>query len=181
MLINPTKKSMPLFSALPQVADKAIAKQQAQADQFFSWHANYFTADRKKYVLLVNDLTYTPILLNNMNAQAKKTLDISFISGIRMAFAIAGIKPEAVTAYLTQAGALQINAAFDRVTIGVLNEYLFQLSLFSEREPLKSDRVLQPEYLAYLSKIYINRLSKPKLYNSRGALKAAVAEFMAHK
>jgi hypothetical protein len=63
----------------------------------------------------------------------------------------------------------------------VLNEYLFQLSLFSEREPLKSDRVLQPEYLAYLSKIYINRLSKPKLYNSRGALKAAVAEFMAHK
>lgn len=63
MIIGATKKAQPLFSAFITVKDKEYGKQFAQANPLFSWHANYLNVNRKKILILLNDQTYTPIIL----------------------------------------------------------------------------------------------------------------------
>lgn len=56
MLIVPTKKAIPLFSTFPITARETISLESS----FFSWHANYFNSNRKKILVIVNDLTLSP-------------------------------------------------------------------------------------------------------------------------
>ncbi len=53
MIINPIKKTQVLFNKLKQTEDKEIVKRYSDANQFFSWHANYITVDRKKVIILM--------------------------------------------------------------------------------------------------------------------------------
>ncbi|MFL2100113.1 DUF6933 domain-containing protein [Desemzia sp. FAM 23989] len=64
MIIGVTKKTQPLFSALPTIEDKENGKRFAQVNPLFSWHANYINVNRKKILILLNDQTYTPLVLH---------------------------------------------------------------------------------------------------------------------
>lgn len=45
MIIAPTKKSLPLFNEFSVSTNISSSTERS----FYSWHANYFTLDRKKY------------------------------------------------------------------------------------------------------------------------------------
>ena len=124
MIINPTKKASVLFNQLPQVEDAVSAREFAKANPFFSWHANYFNVNRKKMVLVTNDLTYVSFILVDVNAQTKKQLADLIPEGIRTIFAALGIEKDQIEQYLAMAGALEVNAGFNRVVTGVMNNML---------------------------------------------------------
>lgn len=121
LLINPTAKAQNIFTGLPAVADSAQGKLFATTNPLFSWHATYFNVQRKKILLLVNDLTYFPIVLADINAANKKKLAEIFPAAVYTAFIEAGIAPTQVEKYLALAGDIKINAGFNRVVVGVMN------------------------------------------------------------
>lgn len=120
MIINPTKKALPIFNKLVKVADKDQAKRFATANPFFSWHANYYSVNRKKIVILVNDLTYATVVLYDINAKNKTNLARFITDGIRAAFKIAGISDKDIDAYFAMAGKIELNVGFNRQVTGVI-------------------------------------------------------------
>ncbi|MDU5333655.1 DUF6933 domain-containing protein [Enterococcus sp.] len=124
MIINPSKKALPLFNQLPQAADKKLARSFSDKNPFFSWHANYFNVKRKKVLLLVNDLTYFPIVLIGIDAKTKKQLKEIIPNAITDVFQAAGIPQEKITEYFDLAGEIEIGAGYNRVITGIINNMI---------------------------------------------------------
>lgn len=75
--------------------------------------------NRKKILLLVNDLTYFPIVLVGIDAQTKKRLNAIIPQAIREVFQAAEIPQKKVEEYLDLAGAIEVNKGYNRVVTGV--------------------------------------------------------------
>ena len=125
MIINPVKKAQVLFNKLSQTEDKESSKRYSDVNPFFSWHANYITVDRKKVIIMVNDLTLLPLLINDVNAKAKPELDKIIETGIKEMFHLIGVDDKNINLYFQQAGEIEINAAYNRRTMGHINNYLY--------------------------------------------------------
>lgn len=121
MIIGDTKKAQPLFSALPRIEDKEYGQQFAQINPLFSWHANYINVNRKKAIILLNDQTLTPIILQDVHAQKIKQLPEIIPEAIRIAFKIAGISSEKIAEYLKLTGDIQITTTSNRSVMGSIN------------------------------------------------------------
>lgn len=124
MIINPSKKASPLFHHLPEVADKKMARSFSDKNPLFSWHANYFNVKRKKVLLLVNDLTYFPIVLIGIDAQTKKQLGKIIPAAIEEVFQAAGIPQTKIVKYLDLAGNIEVSAGYNRVITGIINNMI---------------------------------------------------------
>lgn len=124
MIVNSSKKALPLFNQLPEVADKKRARSFSDKNPLFSWHANYFNVKRKKVLLLVNDLTYFPIVLIGIDAQTKKQLGKIIPAAIEEVFQTAGIPQTKIAEYLDLAGDIEVSAGYNRVITGIINNMI---------------------------------------------------------
>lgn len=124
MIINPSKKALPLFNHLHEVADKKMARSFSDKNPLFSWHANYFSVKRKKVLLLVNDLTYFPIVLIGIDAQTKKQLGKIIPAAIEEVFEAAGISQAKIAEYFDLAGDVEVSAGYNRVITGIINNMI---------------------------------------------------------
>ncbi|MDU3613775.1 MAG: hypothetical protein E7F90_15360 [Enterococcus avium] len=124
MIINSSKKALPLFNQLPEVGDKKRARSFSDKNPLFSWHANYFNVKRKKVLLLVNDLTYFPIVLIGIDAQTKKQLGKIIPAAIEEVFQAAGIPQTKIVEYLELAGDIEVSAGYNRVITGIINNMI---------------------------------------------------------
>lgn len=172
MIIGVTKKAQPLFSALPSVEDTEYGKQFAATNPLFCWHANYFNYHRKKILVLLNDLTYTPIILQDINAQKKKQLAKLIPEAIRVAFVIAGVSKEKTEEYLKVAGDIQVGATSNRSLTGSINLMTRELSSFK----LDLSETINAEAIALYSKSIHMPLIKKTNMHSAEALRAALDE-----
>lgn len=170
MIINPTKKSLPLFSALPKVADSQASKAFSTANPFFSWHANYYNVNRKKVLVLVNDLTMMPIVIADVNAQSKKQLAQMITEGIWCAFRWAGIANEQIQQYLDIVGEIEVNAGFNRQVTGVTTMYI-QMAEHSKK--FVSNERIQAKLMVWLAESGTNSLSD---YYPKKALVKAIEQ-----
>ena len=170
MIIGATKKAQPLFSALPIMEDKEYGRQFAQANPLFSWHANYINVNRKKVLILLNDLTYTIIILQDINAQKKKQLAELIPEAIRAAFEIAGISNEKTAEYLKVSGGIQVTNTSNRSVLGSVNLVAEELSTFR----LNIHQTINRDVMVYYSDYIHMRLSKQGYRNSAEALQAAL-------
>ncbi|WP_431383043.1 DUF6933 domain-containing protein [Enterococcus gallinarum] len=59
MNLIPTKKALPLFSVFPKSKNESPNLERS----FYSWHASYFTFNRKKILVLVNGKSFSPIIV----------------------------------------------------------------------------------------------------------------------
>lgn len=170
MIIGATKKAQPLFSALPSINDKEYGKQFAQANPLFSWHANYINVNRKKVLILLNNQSYTPIILHDINAQKKKQLSKLISEAIRVAFDIAGISNEKTEEYLKIAGEIQITTTSNRSILGSVNLVTEDLSVFR----LNMNQTINSEAMTFFSNYIHTQLFKQGYRNSAEALKEAL-------
>lgn len=130
MIINSSKKALPLFNQLPEVADKKRARSFSDKNPLFSWHANYFNVKRKKVLLLVNDLTYFPIVLIGIDAQTKKQLEKIIPAAIEEVFQAAGIPQTKIVEYLELAGDIEVSAGYNRVITGIINNMIASMEYY---------------------------------------------------
>lgn len=170
MIIGVTKKAQPLFSALPTTKDKEDGKRFAQANPLFSWHANYINVNRKKMLILLNDLTYTPIILQDVNAQKKKHLPQLIPEAIRVAFEIAGISNEKTEEYLRMAGDVQVADTSNRSVLGSINLVAEEFSYFD----LSFNQTINREKMTVYSDYIHTKLLKQGYSSSAKALQEAL-------
>lgn len=156
MMINPTKKTLPLFSTLTQVSDANQGKAFSLTNPFFSWHANYYNVNRKKILVLVNDLTMVPVVIADVNAKNKKELAVDIIAGIRVAFKQAGVGDKNIQEYLTLAGEIEVNRGFNRPVTGVTTMFVREAAFF----PLDLSQRIQPRLMGWLADTPIQRLAE---------------------
>lgn len=155
MIINPTKKSLPLFSTLIKTTDKNWGQAYSTVNPFFSWHANYYNVNRKKIVVLVNDLTFSSIVIADVNAQRKKELDALIREGIRVVLVNAGASKAQIQKYFELAGEMEVNAGFNRRVTGVTTMFVEELSYAG---PIDFRFPLQEHLMAYLSQYGVSKL-----------------------
>lgn len=158
MIINPTQKTQILFNKVPAVADKKIAKGFSEVNPFFSWHANFYTKNRKKFLILVNDLTYMPIVIGGVDATRKKELSSLIPKAIYQIFTATGISERDAATYLRLAGPLEVNAGFNRTVTGVINVMLEHAKMLSST--LTSDEGIDIQISLILATSFV-KATKP--------------------
>lgn len=131
MIINPTKKALVVFNKVKPADDFSEAKAFSTENSFFSWHANYYSIDHKKIVILINDLTNAVVVLYDIRANNKMHLDTYITAGVRTAFTLAGISDEMINTYLELAGETIVNEGFNRSVTGRLTNLISKIKEFS--------------------------------------------------
>ncbi|GGE27806.1 hypothetical protein GCM10011391_02870 [Pullulanibacillus camelliae] len=114
MLIQCSKKLLDQLKIKPQV--------QNVAEPFFSWHANLMMVNRRKTIVLVNDLHRYVIVLYGLKAKDFKNLPSLITSAIRETYQQEGIKEELVEKYLKQAPQFFFSKTKDRTSVARMNK-----------------------------------------------------------
>ena len=156
MIINPTKKTLPLFNQLMPSISRLTVESVAAANPLYSWHVTYINDNREKVLILVNDLTYTPVIITEVKAQDRKQLDVLIEQRIRQQFNAVLHDPDNIEQYLTNAGTIEVDTAYNRLVISAVNQYVKLLSYqhidlterFSQSlmDKLSNYPFLKPEY-----------------------------------
>lgn len=152
MKIVPTKKSLPLFSSF----DLETACHE-KTPTFFSWHANYFTFNRKKILVLVNTVSYSPIVLLDINAKNKKNLPSYIRKGISEIFSYSSIEDHHVKFYFDQSSSMEISKDYNRSLINITNKMIHMIK--RAPEDLDFDSILQLQTMISLANIPYKSLS----------------------
>lgn len=166
MIINATKKALPIFNKLVTVDSTADATNFATANPLFSWHANYYSSDHKKIVVLINDLTFATVILYDVNSRNKGHLEHYITDGVRKAFQLADIPESKIEAYVKMAGKIKINTGFNRQVTSVMTN---AISILDNRTFLDTKVMIQSKLMNLLMGIP----HKQKNYNNAKQLLTA--------
>lgn len=145
MNLIPTKKALPLFSVFPKSQNESPNLERS----FYSWHANYFTFNRKKILVLVNDKSFSPIVLADINAKNKKDLDHMIKAGIEEVFSYSNMPPVQIKKYFLKAGRLEISSNYNRSIISINNNMIQHCQFFTEEIDFQTN--LQPTIMKFLA------------------------------
>jgi hypothetical protein len=163
--INPTQKSQLLFSELSRIDDESEAKKYSGDYPIFSWHASSFTCERKKCIILVNDLTSLTVVISDVNAKMKKHLDEWIKTGIKQVFVSAGIDELDIETYFAIASNIRIFKAHNRSTIKTITHIDDRLCSLSSITPIDLNEHLQQELSYGINRIFATKVAKYKSPN----------------
>jgi hypothetical protein len=124
MLIQCTKK------LLEQLGTKPTS--QIEQEPLFSWHANIITLNRRKTVVLVNDLTRYIIVLYGLKAKEFKKIDELIVEGIREAFRAEGIKEDVIEKYISYSPDVTFAKTKDRTCVARMNKACESVHFYTE-------------------------------------------------
>lgn len=133
MLINPTRGAMPLFLDMKKATNKKAAFAFAAQNPFFSWHAISAKVCGHYTIILVNDATYTPLVLAKIEEDHVADLEQLIRESIRELFLKSGIPSEKVTRYLELAGHFEVHIRHNKF----VSAYMTKLNtLMTDRMPM---------------------------------------------
>lgn len=95
---------------------------------FYEWHANLFTFDRRKGVILMNNKTRYCIILYGLKAEHFKKFDVIVLNAIKETFLAEGLPVSKVDAYITQCGDVACTKTYDRSILSQINEFHLHIS-----------------------------------------------------
>ncbi|MGG5369513.1 DUF6933 domain-containing protein [Enterococcus sp. AZ196] len=147
MNIIPTKKVLPLFSSFTN-SDIQISSDE---HSFYSWHANYFTLNRKKILVLVNDLSFSSIVLADINAKNKKELITYIKMGIEEVFSYSDVPTVQIKKYFLKAGRIELSSNDNRALVTIANNIIQRIKCCSE--DIDFSTILQPEIMKVLANV----------------------------
>lgn len=122
MIIECTKKLADTFKI--ELEDYESRSKNA----FYEWHANLFTFDRRRGILLMNNKTRYCIVLYGMKLTHFKRFDEIVINAIREPFLEEGFKEEIVNNYIDNCNTISYTKTHDRSIIGQMNEFYISIS-----------------------------------------------------
>lgn len=160
MLIRCTKKLLDELKVIPESVE--------EEGPLFSWHANIIMVNRRKTVVLMNDMTRYGVVLFGLKAKELKNLNEIACQGIRETFQAEGIKEEVIEQYLLQAKKIQYTKTNDRTSVARLNKTCESTTFFSE--DLLQDSIIQQEVSKKVSRVLVGNgkndyiLPNEKLY-----------------
>lgn len=135
MQICCTKKLLDHLKVVPEVV--------AEEDSLFSWHANLLIINRRKVVVLVNDVSRYTIILYGMKAKEFKNFEAIAMEGIRKAFQADGIKDEVIDQYLEYKEEVIYTKTINRTSVARMNKSCDNVYFYLDS--LNINVIAQPE------------------------------------
>ena len=153
MIIQCTKK---LLDKLAQVKKDLVLTERndADPDNFYAWHANLVSINRRKAIIFMNNLTRYTIVLYRPKAKDTSKVEESLKEGIKAAFAAEGIKESVIEKYLQKSGDCRFSKTANRSIVANLNEVCRQVSWFEEY--LDENKVIQDNISLKMGRFFLN-------------------------
>lgn len=133
MLISCTKK---LADALKIKVFEVVP---IKRDPLFEWHAHLFVLNRRKGIILMNNLTRYSVVLNGLKAEQFKKFNELILSAIEQTFRAEGFSDEVIAKYLRTCAQVIYAKSYDRSILGQLVDVQYHLEWrLDERAPIDS-------------------------------------------
>ena len=113
MLIQCTKKVLDRM----HLDSRTIAPKDHSMNEFFCWHANIITINRRKVLIFVNNRTRMVIICYRPKPSVYKKMDEYLTKGIRELFGTLGVHSETIDLYLQKAGTTLVTSSGTRSQI----------------------------------------------------------------
>ena len=127
MLIQCTKK---VLDRLHLDSNTSVLKKNV-TDDFFCWHANIITAERRKVLVFVNNSTRLAVICYRPKPSVYKKMGEYLTAGIQDLFNTLGVRPEIIEQYLQEAGEAQITSSGTRSQIARMNKIVEEVLWYS--------------------------------------------------
>lgn len=150
MFINGTKKLLDYLKL-----KSTSLREESDESEFYSWHANVISINRKRAVVLMNDRTQYVIVLYGMQAKDLSRLPSIFEQAIRTIWRDEGIKEDVIDTYLNRAGEIQFAKTKNRSLVARLNQACKEVAFF-ELE-INRDTLIQSELSFQISRLLAGR------------------------
>ena len=172
--VCPIKKSLFLFNEFSATNTKPQNK-------LYSWTAKHIIVDRKKCILFVNDKSFLPAFIVDINVKNKSNLKDYIIESIKLSLRIAGIDFNKYFADIN----IDINVykAYDNSIISSLNHQDTVLGFITERHPIDLSEKYQPKLIKELMNMPTKKLNyhSPLETMSNILNKTTSSEHLQHK
>ncbi|HLS67146.1 MAG TPA: plasmid pRiA4b ORF-3 family protein [Pseudogracilibacillus sp.] len=128
------------------------------SESFIRWHANIVHINRKKAIVLMNDITRYPILLYGMKKKDFKKFDVLVLQAIEEALALEGVRQELVKLYLDQGREFVFAKTANRKMTAWLNNTVSEAQFMGEH--IDESSIIQPYHSFFTSKLLQNFFEK---------------------
>ncbi|EEM11090.1 MULTISPECIES: DUF6933 domain-containing protein [Bacillus] len=126
------------------------------------WHANLFTINRKKCVIVMNNITRYHFMIYGVTKKDLRNLEMLFKKDLVTNLLLDGIEPEVIEQYLNQDPTIQYAATNNRSIISQMNESVFMINdyFYNELVVKKSDFINMAELNHCLNRTIMLKLPK---------------------
>ena len=126
MLISCTKK---LADALKIKVFEVVP---IRRNPLFEWHANLFVYQRRKGVIVMNNLTRYSVVLYGLKAEHFKKFNELVLSAIEQTFRAEGFSDEVISNYMRTSSHMIYAKSSDRSILGQINDVLYMMEYHME-------------------------------------------------
>lgn len=128
-----------------------IKSTQESADiaPFFSWSANLLTLNRRKTIVVMNDISRYGFVLYGITAKTLKSLDELMLDGVHSCLEEECIAPELIDRYMIDRGGITYGKTADRSTVARLNKLCERATYFTE--DMTADTIGQQQLLGRIN------------------------------
>jgi hypothetical protein len=110
------------------------AKEDPEIDSFWSWHANIFNIERRKCVLVTNDITLFSLFIPGLKKPDFQSFNFIFGQQIFKNMLHEKIPQKQIEMILSECEDIQFKRTNNRSVLGSMNELKFQLECHIEAE-----------------------------------------------
>jgi hypothetical protein len=146
MLIKCTKKLLDMLEVGPSAGQ--------QESSLFSWHANVVMVNRRKTVILLNDLNRYVIVLHGLKKKDFRDLEKLILKAICQIFEDECIDAEIIKAYMKQAEEITYTTTSDRSSTSRLNRIADWVHQFYDL--LIDDKIIQAPLSMRISRMLVS-------------------------
>ncbi|MBY0599474.1 DUF6933 domain-containing protein [Bacillus bingmayongensis] len=136
------------------------------------WHAHLFRINRKKCVVVMNNITRYHFVIYGVTKRELQKLNLLFQKDLVTNLLLDGIKPEVIEQYLNQDPIIQYTATNNRSIISQMNEAIFTIEsyFYDEWGINKRDVINIAELNQYLNRTVMLKIPKYPVEMMRAAL-----------
>lgn len=113
----------------------------------FSWHANMVWVNRRKHILLINDLSRLSVIFNGVRSAQLNSLTDKFRTELRDYLVSEGIEPKLIESYMKDSQQINIARTNNRSVLGTMKEVTF----FNDHA--QGEHASKEEHMKWLNRI----------------------------
>ena len=162
LIIQCTKKLM-------DYVKKDVELLNSDMDKFYGWHANMFTIDRRKYIIVMNNVTRYNFVLGPIVKKDVLHLEEMISEGIKENLEADGVNKEYIDLYMNGISGVRYAKTSERSIVGQINDAIFYIEhvywMQGMMDLSKVNRLLNQHVMLKLPMIYSQETMMKEMEN----------------
>lgn len=148
MHIQCTKKLLDFLK--PKITDKNTD------DDLYAWHAHYITNNRKKLLVMMNDLSRFTVVFYGIKKADFKHIDVWFENALRVVMYNSGINDDEIDKYFSNISpTYTYNKTKNRTLVSRLNKAVETADSYCHSQGIDPDSILQDHVSLFVSGLLV--------------------------